>query len=190
MSSAKGLRMFALLMAAAWGLWELRQSRRNRRVAEDGAVADRGTFPAIYAVTSLGIAGAAFLGFTREPRFAVGAALTGLGLMAAGFVWRWRAMQALAGAFTHRVTIVANHELYRAGPYARVRHPAYAGQLVFILGLGVAMGDLRSVVSAFVPALLVLVLRIRVEERVLERHFGDAYRDYARATWRLFPGLW
>jgi protein-S-isoprenylcysteine O-methyltransferase Ste14 len=30
--------------------------------------------------------------------------------------------------------------------------------------------------------------RISVEEKVLLKAFGTAYRDYMKRTWRLFPG--
>jgi protein-S-isoprenylcysteine O-methyltransferase Ste14 len=32
--------------------------------------------------------------------------------------------------------------------------------------------------------------RIRLEEAVLERELGDAYRAYERRTRRLVPGIW
>ena len=35
-----------------------------------------------------------------------------------------------------------------------------------------------------------LLLRIRVEERAMAEHFGQAYEDYRRATWRLLPPIW
>jgi protein-S-isoprenylcysteine O-methyltransferase Ste14 len=36
----------------------------------------------------------------------------------------------------------------------------------------------------------VILLRIHQEEDVLSRRLGDAYREYARRTWRLVPGLY
>ena len=47
-----------------------------------------------------------------------------------------------------------------------------------------SVGSVVSIVAAgYVP-------RIRVEEAELTRALGDSYRDYARSTARLVPGLW
>ena len=58
------------------------------------------------------------------------------------------------------------------------------------LGFGLAIG---SWVGALVWVAIVAagyVPRIRVEEAELTRALGDSYRDYARTTARLVPGLW
>ncbi len=100
------------------------------------------------------------------------------------------AMRTLARQFTHRVAILPEHQLVRRGLYAWLRHPAYTGQLIFMLGVGVALGRPSTVAVVFLPALAVMIYRIRIEERVLLSHFGDQYRSYASQTWRLLPGIW
>lgn len=58
-----------------------------------------------------------------------------------------------------------------------------------VAGPGLALFALGWTVIALVP-LAVLVLRVRVEERLLHRELPD-YADYARAVrWRLVPGVW
>jgi protein-S-isoprenylcysteine O-methyltransferase len=194
MSLALDLRWAAAGLAVAWGAWEGRQSRRNRATSEQGQSADRHSLPLIFGVMTLSIAGAATLGLAREapPRSALAAtaALVGLAAMVAGFAIRLAAMRTLARQFTHRVAIVPQHQLVRHGLYRWLRHPAYTGQLVVMLGLGVAEGSATTVAVALLPALAVMIFRIRLEERVLALHFGEQYRAYARATWRLLPGIW
>jgi protein-S-isoprenylcysteine O-methyltransferase Ste14 len=70
-----------------------------------------------------------------------------------------------------------------------LRHPSYAGLLLAFLGFGLATADWVSLAAVWLPVLAAVLYRIRVEERLLVESFGDEYRDYARATKRLVPGL-
>ena len=80
-----------------------------------------------------------------------------------------------------------DHELVRHGPYAYIRHPIYLGMLLFLLGLAVALGHLAQLVIAVPIFLAGTVIRTRIEDRLLEDRFGDAFRDYARTTPALIP---
>jgi len=46
------------------------------------------------------------------------------------------------------------------------------------------------IVAIAVLLLLAYGWRIRSEERMLDEHFGAAYREYATRTWRLFPRVY
>jgi len=86
--------------------------------------------------------------------------------------------------------IQKDHVVWRGGPYRLLRHPGYAGTLISYLGFGLAIG---SWIGALVWVAIVAagyVPRIRVEEAELTLALGDSYRDYARSTARLVPGLW
>jgi protein-S-isoprenylcysteine O-methyltransferase Ste14 len=71
-----------------------------------------------------------------------------------------------------------------------LRHPAYAGSLVAVVGIGVAFASWPALAVCVVPIAAAVVHRIRIEEAALESALGDAYRDYERSTSRLLPGLW
>lgn len=83
---------------------------------------------------------------------------------------------------------VADHALVTSGPYRFVRHPAYSGDLA--LWLGAALATMNLILLALWP-LYLLGARAEaiVEERVLEAHFGAAYREYSARTGRLVPRL-
>jgi protein-S-isoprenylcysteine O-methyltransferase Ste14 len=74
------------------------------------------------------------------------------------------------------------------GPYAIVRHPAYAAELA-IVGAA-AWASSRPIHLSIVPIALVLVVfRIRSEEGVLSA--SAAYAAYrSRVRYRLVPGVW
>lgn len=113
----------------------------------------------------------------------------GLGLVVAGsalFVW---ARRTLGASYSGHVSVDKEQSLVRSGPYRFIRHPAYAGFLCMALGIGLGYSSLAGLVSAgaLLPA---LVFRIHVEERLLARHFGEAYRQYANQVKRLIPVVW
>jgi protein-S-isoprenylcysteine O-methyltransferase Ste14 len=78
--------------------------------------------------------------------------------------------------------------LVTGGPYALVRHPLYLAEQIAILGAFLQYSSLPAALLVIVQ-LLFQIQRMRNEEAVLARSFPD-YRDYARRTARLIPGLW
>jgi len=85
--------------------------------------------------------------------------------------------------------IAKERRLAVSGPYAHTRNPLYLGSL--LIGVGVAVAGGRWLfVALFVGFFLVVYLRtMRIEERVLEREFGEAYRRYRDRVPRLLPRL-
>lgn len=75
------------------------------------------------------------------------------------------------------------------GPYALVRHPGYTGGLLFMLGIGPALGSWWAA-APVLPALVWIVRRALLEDAML-RHELAGYADYAaRVRFRLLPGVW
>lgn len=76
-----------------------------------------------------------------------------------------------------------------SGLYAHVRHPMYAGALLFFIGLPLLLGSWYGL--WFFPVFAVLFsIRAVLEERTLIREL-DGYADYAaRVRYRLIPGVW
>ncbi len=82
----------------------------------------------------------------------------------------------------------AEHEqkLIVTGMHARVRHPMYLGHLCMMLAWTAGSG--LQVMYAFVALAFVSgALMVRLEERELERRFGDDFREYRRRVPALFP---
>jgi protein-S-isoprenylcysteine O-methyltransferase Ste14 len=88
-----------------------------------------------------------------------------------------------------RIQAERGHRVISSGPYAYVRHPAYAGMLVF----GPAAALLLDSLWACLPALgliALLVARTLLEDRTLQREL-PGYAEYAQKTrYRLVPGIW
>jgi protein-S-isoprenylcysteine O-methyltransferase Ste14 len=75
------------------------------------------------------------------------------------------------------------------GVYSKVRHPIYAGGLAFLIGTCLWLGSYAATFLVVVPIIL-LAVRIEIEERVLSEALGgyQAYRQ--RVRYRLIPCLW
>jgi protein-S-isoprenylcysteine O-methyltransferase Ste14 len=79
-------------------------------------------------------------------------------------------------------------ELAMTGPYARLRHPQYAGFVLIMVGFLLQWPTLATLVIFPILVLVYRRLAIREEREVAER-FGAAWEGYARATPRFVPRL-
>jgi protein-S-isoprenylcysteine O-methyltransferase Ste14 len=114
---------------------------------------------------------------------AIGAALTFLGLLFT--VW---ARIYLGRNWSGVAAVKADHELITGGPYRWVRHPIYSGLALAFVGMAIAGGEWRGILSIAL-ALIAIVQRIFVEERFMREQFGVVYDAYARHVRALVPGL-
>jgi protein-S-isoprenylcysteine O-methyltransferase Ste14 len=81
------------------------------------------------------------------------------------------------------------HHVIDAGPYRYIRHPGYAGSMIYMVGMTFALGSRVALGAAFVLC-LVLAVRTALEDRTLHAEL-DGYADYAgRVRFRLVPGVW
>ncbi len=76
--------------------------------------------------------------------------------------------------------------LATTGPYARMRHPQYAGFVLIMFGFLLQWPTLLTL--AMFPILCVMYVRLALsEEREVERRFGVQWREYAQRTPRFWP---
>jgi protein-S-isoprenylcysteine O-methyltransferase Ste14 len=69
-----------------------------------------------------------------------------------------------------------------------VRHPIYTGVLAGLLGPAIALSQVRGFI-AFVLIVLVLWLKLRMEEQWMRSQFEETYATYAHQTAALVPYL-
>ena len=75
------------------------------------------------------------------------------------------------------------------GPYAHVRHPMYAGAVLFFIGTPLLLGSWWGLAAAPLIA-AVMAVRAVLEERVLADELPGYRRYAARVRYRLIPGVW
>jgi protein-S-isoprenylcysteine O-methyltransferase Ste14 len=87
------------------------------------------------------------------------------------------------------VRVEAGQKLASTGLYGLVRHPMYAGNVIMMVGVPLALGSYWGLIFV-VPGLIVLVSRIRDEEKLLQEEL-TGYREYTRKVrYRLLPYMW
>ena len=88
-----------------------------------------------------------------------------------------------------RIQRERGHRIVTTGPYRWVRHPMYAGAILFFVGTPLLLGSWTGL--AITPLLIaMLAVRAVLEERALMRGLAG-YSEYAaRVRYRLIPFVW
>ena len=88
-----------------------------------------------------------------------------------------------------RIQSERGHHVISDGPYHWVRHPGYAGSILYNVAGPVLLGSFPAVVVGLVFALLMGV-RTALEDATLRNEL-EGYEDYVKTTrWRLLPFIW
>lgn len=180
------LPMSAVWMASEWGIFFATFSSRQARQH------DRHSLAFVISGTGLASVLALFLWWQGIGRFPVSYAAVpwiGIALMILGLGLRWSAILTLKRFFTINVAVTGDHQLITHGPYRIVRHPSYTGTLMCLLGIGLALENVLSLLLLLGVPLATLIFRIKVEEAVLNKLFGRDYEAYSARTSRLVPGV-
>ena len=81
------------------------------------------------------------------------------------------------------------HTVINGGPYWYVRHPAYVGMILVVLGAPIMLGAWWALIPGVISAVLVIV-RTVLEDKTLQAEL-PGYVEYTRQTrYRLLPGVW
>lgn len=112
----------------------------------------------------------------------------GLALLGAGLALSARAM-AVNPFFEATVRLQPGQRVVDAGPYRRLRHPGYAGLVLWALATPLLLRSRAALPFAALDAAWI-VLRTALEDATLRREL-PGYADYARRVRaRLVPGIW
>jgi protein-S-isoprenylcysteine O-methyltransferase Ste14 len=117
-------------------------------------------------------------------------AILGICIFITGITIRWISIIQLKKEFTVDVAISKNHNLNTHGMYKYIRHPSYLGLLLICFGLSIAMNSITSVIVITLPVLLVIIYRIKIEEKIMVNEFGDIYKNYMLKTSRIIPKIY
>ena len=105
-----------------------------------------------------------------------------IGLFGAGFsIW---AISHLRASFGLRTAV---RELVTSGPYRRIRHPLYFGEIVHVFGIAI-LAATPAALYLFVVAVALQAIRAKIEERKFLATV-PAYAEFRRNTGFLWPKL-
>jgi protein-S-isoprenylcysteine O-methyltransferase Ste14 len=112
-------------------------------------------------------------------------------IFAAGYALLFWAM--LVNRFASSVVRIQSDRgqyVVTSGPYASIRHPAYAAGFLILVASGAALGSWLAAAFLVAICLPFLLYRTIAEDRVLQRQL-PGYAEYAQhVRWRLIPGIW
>ena len=186
--------MWVTAIYLIWAASEIYLALSKRFKASSGSAesgADRSSFRVLWLTLVPSLIVGILLGLSDIGHIWSHAAIlrvTGLVLIGLGLLLRWWAIFTLGHLFTVRVSILTDHKLVQHGPFRWIRHPAYAGSLLSFLGLGLSFANWLSILVIMLPILGSFLYRIAVEEKALEKTFGEEYTAYCRRVpYRLIP---
>jgi protein-S-isoprenylcysteine O-methyltransferase Ste14 len=105
-----------------------------------------------------------------------------IGLFGAAFsIW---AIAHLKASFGLRTAV---RQLVTTGPYSRIRHPLYFGEIIHILGIAI-LAATPVALALFVIAVALQAVRAKIEERKFRATVPE-YSAFARRTGFLWPKL-
>jgi protein-S-isoprenylcysteine O-methyltransferase Ste14 len=181
-----------LIVSLLWGLTEIVGSKIIPHVRGGGTVkarGDRGSRVIILLSIFVSIAIASIFGTNEVTLLPEAFFYAGIVLMLAGIAFRQWAIFVLGRFFSTTVRILSNHRIVTNGPYRFIRHPAYTGALLTLVGLGLGSRTWAGTLIIVVLFGIVYNYRMNVEERALRAEFGLEYTSYAKKTKRLIPFL-
>jgi protein-S-isoprenylcysteine O-methyltransferase Ste14 len=183
---------FAASLAVTFDLAQRDPQLLERRMNGGPFAEKETTQKIIMSLTSLGFIGLIVVpaldrrfAWSHMPFFValIGDAMVAFGFLTVFFVFR-------ANTFTSAtIELAPEQRVISTGPYALVRHPMYAGGLVLLAGVPLALGSWWGllIMVAMVPA---LIWRLIDEEKFLARNL-PGYSEYLhKVRHRLLPGAW
>lgn len=128
--------------------------------------------------------------FGWSPRFPVWLNIVGFILIALGYTFGgWAMVENRFFSTMVRIQTDRGYRVCDSGPYRLVRHPGYAGNILALPGIVLALGSVWTIIPVLI-AVVIAVIRTRLEDRTLQDEL-PGYRDYTRRVrYRLFPGIY
>jgi protein-S-isoprenylcysteine O-methyltransferase Ste14 len=125
-----------------------------------------------------------------SPEFPLWLSVVGFVFIAFGYTFAaWAMAENRFFSSVVRIQADRGHVVCDTGPYRFVRHPGYAGSILPLLGIVLALGSVWALIPAAVAS-IISVIRTVLEDQTLQEEL-PGYRDYAqRVRYRLIPWIY
>lgn len=186
--TAVNLYIALVIAVAIQRLWEMRISTRNEKKLkqEHGAIEK---FPKHFIfmklVHALWLVGCVTEAYYKQQPPALGFIIAGIVLLLAGQILRIVAIRTLDGRWTVKIIVIPDSVPVAVGIYRYIRHPNYLGVIIEIFALPMIFGCWISCVVFSLGNAIVLLVRIRAEEKALQSvsEYKESLPDH-----RFIPG--
>ena len=115
--------------------------------------------------------------------------LLGLPVGLAAIVYFVIIHRALGKNFSPKLRIKKEQTLITTGPYKRIRHPMYVAFILLHIAVFLIVANWIIGVTWNVFIILIIAIRVKPEEKMMEERFGDEYSEYMKRTGRFLPRL-
>jgi len=128
--------------------------------------------------------------YNWSPEFPLWLNIIGLILITFGYAFAtWAVAENRFFSSVVRIQTERGHVVCDTGPYRFVRHPGYAGNILPLFGIVLALGSIWTLIPAAVAAIITLI-RTVLEDQTLQEEL-PGYRDYAQhVRYQLIPGIY
>lgn len=128
--------------------------------------------------------------YNWSPEFPLWLSVTGFIFIAFGYAFaEWALVENRFFFSVVRIQTERGHVVCDTGPYRFVRHPGYAGNILALFGIVLALSSVWTLIPALV-ALIISVIRTALEDQTLQQEL-PGYRDYTQhVLYRLIPGVY
>ena len=128
--------------------------------------------------------------FGWSPVFPLWLIVLGFLLLSLGYAFAaWALIENCFFSSVVRIQVDRGHVVCDSGPYRIVRHPGYAGNMLALPGIVLALSSMWTLIPAAV-ALIIAVIRTVLEDQTLQDEL-PGYRDYVRRVrYRLIPRIY
>jgi len=128
--------------------------------------------------------------FGWSPLFPIWLIVLGFLLISLGYAFAaWALIENRFFSSVVRIQVDRGHVVCDSGPYRIVRHPGYAGNMLALPGMVLALSSTWTLIPAAV-ALVIAVIRTVLEDKTLQDEL-PGYRDYARRVrFRWIPWIY
>ena len=128
--------------------------------------------------------------FGWSPVFPLWLIVLGICLIALGYAFAaWALIENRFFSSVVRIQTDRGHVVCDTGPYRFVRHPGYAGNILPLFGIVLALGSVWTLIPAAMASIITVIRTVLEDQTLQEELLG--YRDYTqRVRYRLIPGIY
>jgi protein-S-isoprenylcysteine O-methyltransferase Ste14 len=187
------IAIFTVVSSGPTMYWGLRRPEVLRRRLHAGPIAETRAAQKIATVGTMAMVIAVLVVSALDHRFGwsqvptpvvvIGDILVAFGLGMATMVVNQNSYAAAT------IRVEAEQPVVSTGLYGLVRHPMYAGALIMMAGMPIALDSYWGLVT-FLPGLAVLAFRIDDGEKMLTQELAGYDEHTKKVHYRLVPGVW
>lgn len=176
-----------VVLGICWIAWVLAFIRPRQRAAGQKKVVRAASSRIGIGLVMLGYACVWTFVFPKGFHKSAASLIASMILGAVSVVLAWTATRHLDKQWRFEAALSEDHELITTGPYHWVRHPIYTSMFGMLLQTGLMKAWWPLLVAGIVFFVVGTEIRVRAEEGLLAKRFGEKHAKYRASTSAYIP---